>query len=69
MVLDDTIKVLKSREIAEPSLRKGRVMGRGTAGQKRKLLLLSIAAEKKKRVKKSRTLHIEGPLVSTVSTR
>ena len=37
MALDDKIKVPKSREIAEPSLRKGRVMGRGTAGQKRKL--------------------------------
>ena len=65
MILDSSIKVPKAREVAEPSLRKGRVMGRGCAGQKRKLILHAIAAEKKKHVKKSRILHIEGPLVSS----
>ncbi len=69
MVLDDKIKVLNSHEIAEPSLRTGRVMVRGTAGQKRKLILQSIAADKKKHVKKFRTLHMEGPMVSMPSRR
>ena len=67
MVLDANVKVPKAREIAEPAVRKGRVMGRGTAGQirqKRKRLLAAIAADKKKNVKKSRTLHIEGPGVT-----
>ena len=55
----DMLQTRALREIAEPSLRKGRVMVRGTAGQKRKILLASIAADKKKDVKKFRTLHIE----------
>ena len=46
---------------SEAKLLKTPVMGSGTAGQKRKRLLVAIAPDKKKNVKKSRTLHIEGP--------
>ena len=61
MVLDPKVKVPAVMEIAEPAVRKGRVLGRGTAGQRRKRLLAMIAADKKKNIKKSRTLSIEGP--------
>ena len=67
MVLDSKVnrKVPPSLEIAEPTVRKGRVMGgRGSAGQKRKRFLALIAADKKKQTKKSRNLSIEGPRVT-----
>ena len=61
MVLNARLRVPEGLEIAEPSLRKGRAMSRGTAGQRRKRLLAAIAAEKKSAGKKSRNLEIEGP--------
>ncbi len=38
MVLDFKVKVPAALEIAEPAVRKGRVIGHGTAGQRRKQL-------------------------------
>ncbi len=56
MVQDARVKAPKEREIAEPSVRKGLVMGRSKAGQKRKLLLAAITADRKKNVLRSRAL-------------
>ena len=61
MMLNARLKVPEGLETAEPSLRKGRAMSRGTAGQKRKHLLAAIAAEKRTAGRKSRNLEIEGP--------
>ena len=69
MILDPLLKVPTSREVVEPSLRKGRSMTRGTAGVKRKRLLAAMAAEKRTAFKKSRTMSIEGPEVSVPCPR
>ena len=54
MLFDPKLTVPKEKETAEPSMRKGRIMARGTAGQKRKRLLAAMRAEKKVGVKKGK---------------
>ena len=61
MVFDRDMTVPEKRETALPSVRKGRIMARGLAGDKRKRVMAAIAAEKSAGVKKSRLMDIEGP--------
>jgi hypothetical protein len=59
MMLNGTLTIPKEIETTEPSLRKGRIMVRGTAGQKRKRLLAAMKSEKKVGVKKGKHMQIE----------
>ena len=61
MVFNRDMTVPEERETALPSVRKGRMMARGLAGDKRKRVMAAIAAEKSAGVKKSRLMDIEGP--------
>ena len=65
MMLNGTLTIPKEIETTEPSLRKGRIMVRGTAGQKRKRLLAAMKSEKKVGVKKGKHMQIE--MVSQVA--
>jgi hypothetical protein len=55
MMLNATLTIPKVKEPSEPSLRKGRIMVRGTAGQKRKRLLAAMKSEKKVGIKRAST--------------